>query len=252
MAHVRLEGNYNLRDLGGYETADGRVVKTGRLFRSDELHGLTDADLDVIAELGVRVMFDLRNEEERRLKPNRIPPDVVVHERQAPPQEKQGRTLEEQVAQGERPIQADDDEFGAVYVALLTYLGKELRHIVELAAEADEKPLLFHCVAGKDRTGIAAAILLGLLGVPDETILDDYELTTQLWTPYRLEQLADFIAEHGLDADNMRMIASARRPVLQKALDHIHATWGTYETYAVDQLGVDQKVVANLRDSLLG
>lgn len=251
MAHIPLEGIYNLRDLGGYETVDGHTVKTGCLFRSDELHTLTDADLEAVANLGVRVLFDLRNEGERTLKPNPSLAGVIVHERQAPMPEGAGRTLEEQVAQGDRPVQADDEEFGSIYITLLTYLGKELRHIVELAADAAENPLLFHCVAGKDRTGITAAILLGLLGVPDETILDDYELTTKLWSPMRMEQLAGLIAEHNLDADNLLLTVSARRPVLAKALAHIHETYGSFEAYAQQALEVDEATIAKLRAALL-
>lgn len=251
MAHVPLEGIYNLRDLGGYETVDGHTVRNGCLFRSDELHTLTDADFAVIADLGVRVLFDLRNEGERTHKPNPSLAGVTVHERQAPPQEGAGRTLEEQVAQGDTPIQASDEEFGGVYIALLTYLRKELKHIVELAADSAENPLLFHCVAGKDRTGITAAILLGLLGVPDETILDDYELTTQLWTPYRMEQLAALIAEHNLDEANLLLTISARRPVLAKAIAHIHETYGTFEAYAKQVLEVEDETIAKLRKALL-
>ena len=248
--HIPLEGNFNLRDLGGYATADGRHVRDGCLFRSDELHTLTDADLDVIAQLGVRVLFDLRNDQERSLRPNRPLPGVEVHERSAPPHESAGTTLEDQIASGIAP-QADDVEFGDVYIALLTYLSGELRRILELATEAHDRPLLFHCVAGKDRTGITAAILLGLLGVPDDTILDDYEATSDYWTPKRMEQLADFIAEHDADEANVRLLLSARRPVLQRALEYLHTTWGTYDNFVVDELGVSPDLPERLRTHLL-
>ncbi len=251
MPHVPLEGIFNLRDLGGYETFDGRVVRTGCLFRSDELHALTGADLDVVKGLGVRVVFDLRNQFERDLRPNPVLAEIITHERQAPPQDTSGLTMEEKLAAGIAPAQADDVEFGDVYIALLTYLGNELRHIVELAADAHESPLLFHCVAGKDRTGITAAVLLGLLGVPDETILDDYELTTELWTPRRMEQLADLVAEHNLDADNLRLTVSARRPVLTRALAHLHDVWGSFDRYAVEALSVAPDLPHRLRANLL-
>jgi protein-tyrosine phosphatase len=220
------------------------------LFRSDELHALTDADLDVIADLGVRVLFDLRNDVERSLRPNRVLPNVDVHERSAPPHESAGTTLEDQIASGIAP-QADDVEFGDVYVVLLTYLGAELRRILQLAVDAVDKPLLFHCVAGKDRTGITAAVLLGLLGVPDDAILDDYELTTRYWTAGRMDQLADFVAEHEADPDNVRQLLSARRPVLQRALTHLHNTWGDYDTYAIKELGVAPDLPDRLRAALL-
>ena len=73
MRHIPLEGCFNLRDLGGYETTEGRVVKHGCVFRGDELSALTDADLDVIADLGIRVVFDLRNDRERTERPSRLP-----------------------------------------------------------------------------------------------------------------------------------------------------------------------------------
>lgn len=248
--HVPLEGNFNLRDLGGYVAADGRVVRDGCLFRSDELHALTDADLAVVAGLGIQVLFDLRSDAERTLRPNPTLTGVEIHERQAPSSESNAQTLEEQIATGVTP-QRDDEEFGGIYVMLLTYLAKDLRRVVELAADASQRPLLFHCVAGKDRTGIASALLLGLLGVPDETILDDYELTTQFWTPGRMEQLAEFLDEHGADHDHIRYLISARRPVLAKALAHLHATWGGYDEYAIKELGVAPDLPARLRSTLL-
>ncbi|MEY2474542.1 MAG: protein-tyrosine phosphatase [Actinomycetota bacterium] len=248
---MQFEGVHNLRDLGGYTTADGRIVREGCLFRSDELHWLTERDLDDFSALGVRVVYDLRNHSERELRPNPTLADVVVHERQAPPSDGGSITFEEQIAAGNLPPQADDEEFGDVYIALLTHLRGELGHIVELASDANEKPLLFHCAAGKDRTGITAAVLLGLLGVDDETILDDYELTTKLWTPKRMEQLGDLIAEHDLDVDNLRRIVSARRPVLAKALRYLHDTWATFDAYAMDALSVSPETIDRLRTNLL-
>jgi protein-tyrosine phosphatase len=249
--HIALEGNFNLRDLGGYEAVDGRAVKLGCLFRSDELHELTTADLGVIKQLGVRVVFDLRSELERERRPTPSLANVVVYERKAPARDPSGMTMEEKLLAGIAPAQASDEEFGAVYVSMLRYLRAELAHIVELAVDAAVRPLLFHCVAGKDRTGLTSAILLGLLGVPDETILDDYELTTALWTPRRMEQLADLIVDHDLDADVIRLMVSARRPVLATALADLHATWGTFDNYARSELGVADDVPDRLRANLL-
>jgi protein-tyrosine phosphatase len=237
--HVVLEGNFNLRDLGGYATADRHTVKSGCLFRSDELHALTDADLDVIADLGVRVVFDLRNDNERALRPNRDLGDIEVHLRETPPNDAGTgtHTFEQQIELGLLPV-PDDEEFGAVYVALLTYLAPELRRVAELAADAAERPLLFHCAAGKDRTGLASAMLLGTLGVPDDTILDDYELTTKYFPAKRFAALADIIERSPLEPDHIRTHLTARRRVMEFALTHIRDTWGTFDTYHTDALGV--------------
>lgn len=250
MALVKLEGNFNLRDIGGYTNADGKRVREGVLFRSDELHALTEADLEVFASLGIRVLFDLRNETERSLKPNPVLDGVEVHERDAPPAEGGSLSLEDQIATGITP-QRDDEEFGGVYVFLLTHLADDFRRVVELAVDAAERPLLYHCVAGKDRTGITSAILLGLLGVDDETILDDYELTTEYWTPNRIVQMKDFLDEHGADHDHIRHLISARRPVLTKAINHIHSEYGGYEGYVTQVLGIPPESIERMRATLL-
>jgi protein-tyrosine phosphatase len=249
--HIPLEGNLNLRDLGGYKGAFG-AVKRGCLFRSDELHALSDADLAVIAQLGVRVVFDLRNDIERNLRPNRQLPDVELHVRETPPNDHVTAThsFEEQIELGLLPV-PDDEEFGAVYIGLLSYLAPELRRVVELTAGAHARPLLFHCAAGKDRTGLASALLLGILGVPDETILDDYELTTQYFTPGRLEAIAGIIERSPLDPDHIRLHLTARRRVMEIAIGHIRDTWGDYDNFAIDALAVPEHVPELIRARLL-
>ena len=244
-----LEGSLNLRDIGGYATADGHVVRTGCLYRSDELHALTDADLEVVGALGIRVVFDLRNAAERSARPNRLPVDVELLERFSP-SPNVPRTTEEQITQNELP-DLDDELFAVVYIELLDRLAPELRTILERAADAPSRPLLFHCAAGKDRTGIAAAVLLGVLGVPHDLILDDYELTSTYFTPRRMDALATLLTEHGVDEERVRPLLEARRPVLATALRHVREQWGGFEGYARDRLAVDDDLPERLRAALL-
>ena len=246
---VLLEGCLNLRDLGGCRAADGRQVRAGCLFRSDELCALTTDDLKVIASLGIRVVFDLRNDLERSRRPNRLPPGIEVLERTSPGSG-EGRTTEEAIAAGDIPDR-DDAYMTSVYVDMLTRLVPELRILVERAAAARERPLLFHCAAGKDRTGVAAALLLGLLGVPDETILDDYDLTTTFSAPHRLAALRPVLIEHQVAEERVRPLLEARRPVLESTLMHLYERFGGFEKYAVDVLGVLSTLPEQLREALL-
>jgi len=130
-------------------------------------------------------------------------------------------------------------------------LAPELRIIIERAADARARPLLFHCAAGKDRTGITAAVLLGLLGVPDDVILDDFELTSRYFTPRRLESLAARMAEYGITDERLRPLLEARRPVLAAMIEHVHDQWGGFDAYAREHVGVEPDVVARMRRELL-
>jgi protein-tyrosine phosphatase len=220
------------------------------VFRSDELHALTDADLEVVAKIGIRVVFDLRNTHERTARPNRLPDDVELLERVSGPTSGDLRTLEELIASGELPV-PNDDYVAGTYMDLLDQLAPELRIILERAVDAPARPLLFHCVAGKDRTGVTTALLLGLLGVTDEQILDDYELTTVHFTPPRMEELAPLLLEHGVADERVRPLMSARRPVLAATLDRVRERWGGFEGYAREHLEVPADLPDRLRASLL-
>jgi protein-tyrosine phosphatase len=138
-----------------------------------------------------------------------------------------------------------------VYIRLLELLGPELRVILERAVDSPDRPLLFHCAAGKDRTGIVAAVLLGLLGVPDDVILDDYELTTRYFTERKLATLAGHMAEYGVSEERLRPLLEARRPVLAAMLDHVHERWGDFDGYAHAHVGLDSDFVERLQASLL-
>jgi protein-tyrosine phosphatase len=249
---ISLEGCLNLRDLGGYPTADGREVRRGCLYRSSALCSLTDADVDAFAALGIEVVVDLRNDHERRSRPNRLPPEVQLIVRESPSQRTQpGQSLEEQIVHGTLPPR-DDDVFTTTYVRLLDEsLVGVLRQTLVAAIDSPARPLLFHCAAGKDRTGLVAAVVLGLLGVDEATIVADYELTEQHWAVPRLAALADLLAEHGVTEDQVRPFLEPRTEVFRRALAHVDARWGGVEGYAVDHLGVDPSLPERLRAALL-
>lgn len=237
----------NLRDLGGHATEDGRRVRSGCLFRSDELCSLTDADLAQLSELGIRVVLDLRNDVERARRPGRLWEGVELLERRSPPASP-NPTVEEQIVSG-RLAERDDDDMARVYVDLLTRLAPEFRLLLMRAAESGARPLLFHCAAGKDRTGLAAAIILGVLGVPRETILDDYDVTTSHAAPRRLAALRPLMEQHSVPEERVRPLLEVRRPVLAAALDHLEERW-SFDTYVTEYLELDG-IPGRLRHVLL-
>lgn len=248
--HYTMEGCLNFRDLGGYETLDGQRVRTGCIYRSGELCSLTPGDLAVLTELNVKVVVDLRNDPERQARPScRLPDGVQVI---APPRPAAGdpRTLEEQIVAGEIPAK-DDAYVVRSYCDTLIHLRTEFGSVFQAAVTSPEAPMLFHCSAGKDRTGLAAAVLLGVLGVPEETILEDYELTSLYYAPRRLDELGALLRQHAVAPDDIRHLIEARPVAMTAALEFIAGRWGGYDAYAVDAAGCPPDLPERLRSQLL-
>src|SRR4051812_6577947 len=251
---VMLEGALNFRDLGGYVGRDGRTVRWGRVYRSDALHALTERDLATIAELGLRSVFDLRWSHERERQPTAIPTSDGMRSGHlmvgGDPDLTNSKELMEQILDGSLP-EADDGFMAQMYADMLrdgaTTFGRLLTHL----AEDDWLPALFHCTAGKDRTGISAALLLSVLGVDDETILDGYELSTKYRSNTRIEELRPTLEAAGVDVEKVRPFLSARRPVMEATLAHLRDDHGGVEQYVLGPAGVAEATLDRLRELLL-
>ncbi|WP_227981064.1 tyrosine-protein phosphatase [Nocardia spumae] len=213
----------NARDIGGYRTTDGRVVKTGLVFRSADLSRLSDADSAALAARGLRTVADLRTSYERALSPDRVPAGAALHVHdvigQAPPQ-----------------VMASTLSAGSdLYRAFITAPGASdafagvLRDIVDA-----DGSVLFHCSAGKDRTGWTAAVLLTILGVDRDTVNYDFLLSNY----YRNASEGD--ALNGV-------ILSA----LDSAFDQVDQSYGSFDNYVRDGLKLSDNDIAALRAKLL-
>jgi protein-tyrosine phosphatase len=167
MPHIPLEGAMNFRDIGGYETTEGRTVRTGLVFRSDGLHALTEADCGVISGLGLRQVFDLRRAAERERQPSVAHTAgleaTLVAIGDAGPVAQQPELID-MLLSGDLP-EADDAFMVGEYTRMLDEHAADFGRLLGALAEPGGLPALFHCTAGKDRTGVAAALLLVLLGV---------------------------------------------------------------------------------------
>ena len=245
---VELEGAHNLRDLGGYETRDGRTVKWGLIYRSDALHELTDGDLEVLAERDLRTVIDFRTREERLAEPDRIPPSVrTVQLLQLNQVEVNVAEFVERLLSGE--MSADESRRFLLdsYIRTIREGGSSFGEVFTALASGANAPLLFHCTAGKDRTGLMAAVLLSVLGVPRDVVADDYVLTEH----YRahiiaseLERVSEIVPPAGMEALKARL---ARREYILAALEEIDSEYGGIDAYVRIQMGIDEDVVARLR-----
>jgi protein-tyrosine phosphatase len=238
---INLEGCLNFRDLGGYPTADGRAVRWRQVFRSDALHLVTAADVAHLRdEIGLRDVIDLRSSAE------------VRSEGQGPLAQGDVRFHHVPLYDGE--VREEDRERVAQitladrYVFMAELAGDRIARVVGLLADA-EAPAVFHCAAGKDRTGVISAIVLGLLGVPDEVIVADYVATRE-----NLDAIVDRL--NALEGYRTMLAAlppdtmHANPETIVEFLERLRARFGSVEDYAMGA-GVSEPAIARLRARLI-
>ena len=239
-----LEGATNFRDLGGYPTRDGRTVKWGLLFRSNGLFALTGADLDYLARRKFRLVCDFRAVEEQTTAPSRLPADDPPEVLSLSVRPEAGDRLRVLALSGGTQVTDIAAAYAAVYRAYARDHHDQFGALLARLADAESYPAVFHCMAGKDRTGFAAAMILAALGVPNEVIFEDYLLTNTHW---RLN--ARF--PDAMDEEVQAAFGAARREYLEAAFDELQRSHGSLDVYLRDALGLSDAAREKMRAHLL-
>ncbi len=244
---VPLDTAFNLRDLGGYPTAEGRRVAWGRVYRSDDLGHLTGRDLDTVRSLGLRTVLDLRSAAEVAISPFPVGAHPVgLHHLPVLSRTWHEEEVDVLAALADRAT----PYLVARYLDLLAEGGAVLAAAVELLARPFIQPVLFHCAAGKDRSGVLAALVLSVLGVSDEDIAADYALSA--------DAMARRLAWLQVN-DPARAVTMAGQPagwlaaptdVMVTVLRHLREVHGGGESYLTEH-GVDRSTFDTLRYLLL-
>jgi protein-tyrosine phosphatase len=233
---VPLEGTSNFRDLGGYLGQGGRRVRWRRLYRSAHLGGLTGGDQRVLAQLGLARAFDFRGVAERAATPNRLS-GVTEHSLAIEPSVVQ--RMDEMVAAG-RKLTAPlvTDLMKDLYRGLVNDQAHRFAEMFDHLLQADA-PLVFHCTAGKDRTGVAAALVLLALGVSRELVLQDYLLTNDLFkrppTPHS-----------DTPDEALAVLWRVQQGFLDAALEAVDTQHGGIELYLRQRLGLNDAAISAL------
>jgi protein-tyrosine phosphatase len=236
----------NLRDLGGYKTSDGATVARGLVYRSNQLYKISEPDMLKIAQLKLKNVFDLRNADERNAKPEELPVgvrNVWLNVMASDPGD--GQAVLAQLLLNPALANA---ELGSGKVELM-YMDS-YRKIISLPSaqtafrelflslgDQHQLPALFHCVSGKDRTGMAAALLLTLLEVPMETIMEDYLRSNDYILPMYQTEINDFVAAGG-QASILLAVHGVREEYLNAAFDELKKEYVTIERYFSESLGI--------------
>ncbi len=244
-----FDGAINLRDVGGYTTKEGQQVVTGSVYRSGSLARLRD--VAQLAQLGVREVWDLRSAEEVAKQPDRLPEGIIYQHRpmQNPTRRFQLRALAAIVLR--RPERLNKMLLeGYTQLILL-----QNAHLIGefFAAVAENRPILIHCTAGKDRTGIFIALLLDLLGVPRQTIIADYELSNAYYDSYLKGLQADLerLRRFRVNETHVRPLLWVEGATLVAVFDFIEAQFGSVERYLREKAGVSAETIQRLREILL-
>jgi protein-tyrosine phosphatase len=239
--HITLNGASNFRDLGGYIGHEGRPVQWRKIFRSDHLAALDSNDLQQIQSLGIARTFDFRGVEESQAQ-SYAWPGIQRHSLSIEPTVVQ--RLQAQHLSG-RPLSAAD-ALDAMQTTYRDFVKSDSHRFAELFEHllVKPEPLLFHCTAGKDRTGLAAALILSALGVSEKDIWQDYLLTNQLYK-------RNSTGASTLSPDVMKIVWEVQESFLKAALDVIHQDHGGMHNYLSQQLKLSPAALQKLRVTYL-
>ena len=246
-----FEGVVNFRDLGGYETTDGRRVKWGQVFRSGHLAQVSEADKGLIKRMGVKVICDFRSPGEVEAQPNWLPEDgsatylhyPIVHGKFDPV------AAMESLQKGDISWLSEDFIIKR-YIQKIDLFPNVWGEVLKMLTDPDNRPLVFHCTAGKDRAGTCAALILLALGVPEDTVIYDHGLSN-VYIADVLKVINERIKALGIDPEKAAPYFTAPRNAIIALVDHVRNTYGSAEAYLRTKAGLDENVFKALKRQLL-
>ncbi len=248
---VKLEGAFNFRDLGGYQSTGGRRIKWGRIYRSDSLTRLTASDRDVLKQIGIKLVCDLRAPAEVKKRPDHLPEDGAIEYLNFPIVSGNFDTVtaHEKIKKGDIDWLTEDYMIKGYINTIDSYATTWAAVFDRLAAPASY-PLVFHCTGGKDRAGVCAALILLSLGVSEETVIYDHGLSNEFLADI-LPKLYSYFSSFGIEKENLLPYLTALRAAITTLLDHIRQRYGSTVDYLKNKAGVSQKTLELLKQQIL-
>jgi len=248
---VKLEGAVNFRDLGGYKSSDGRTVKWGKIFRSDGLARLTRKDHDILKKMGLKLVIDFRRESEVKKSPDSLPEENSFKYLHLPV----SGTDFDTVSAMDRLKKGDTDWLTESfmrdgYINNIDTYAEAWGTVMKRLSDSENLPLVFHCTAGKDRTGACAALILLILGIPEETVIFDHGLSNFYLADF-LEKIYAYLNDFGVEREKISPYLTAPHDAIVALLDHIRKQYGSAENYLVTRADVSPEILDKLRMDFL-
>lgn len=240
---VPFQGALNFRDIGGYPATAGTRTRWRTVYRSDSLHFLTVEDLAAFDAMDIRAIYDLRRASELLADPG---PRQHIH-LELPSEDP---TAAGQQARLSTRLDGEKWLLG-VYRHMLANAPASFGQLFTQLSRSERRPAVIHCVAGKDRTGLAIALLLTALGVGRELVLDDYQLTDEYRGIRHVPEVLDLFVASGLAREPAEGILSAPRWAMASALDEMEEKHDGIEGYLLGPGGMTAATLTALKDALL-
>jgi len=236
--HLPLPGTYNVRDIGGYRTHDSRTIQWRTLWRADSLHRLPPEAQVTLLDYGVRTVIDLRRSDELQAAPNVFAASSAVTYCHLSLQ------VDAPLVPGTSPLLVD------TYCRMLDERQEQIRETLQVLVAPGGLPALVHCTAGKDRTGLIAALVLGLAGVPEDTIVEDYALSSRYLVGPFLEEARQRALRRGYTWEQYAPLVRCAPEFMYATLQYLKQRYGSIEAYA-RTIGLEQEHITRFRDLLL-
>ncbi|MBN6889430.1 protein-tyrosine phosphatase [Cytobacillus horneckiae] len=252
----KFDGIYNFRDIGGLVTENGQRMKSGVLFRSDELSRLSARDIEIFGELNIHLICDLRTASEQKSKPSKMQAENGVQLVNVSINDKSWEITHLDLFKF-LFRQSNDIDFEAIMLDMYRYMAfgcqKEIKTIFNLITEQDNLPALVHCTGGKDRTGFISSLIQSAVGVPYETVSAQYLHSNELIGPRmtKIETALRWMSLFRLKPEQIKPVLEVRQAYLNKAYDAIFEKYRSMDDYLREECRIEDETLQKLRDIML-
>jgi len=245
---VKLQGAINFRDIGGYATKDGHHVQWGRIYRSAALNRLTDADLDTLQKRSIAWVGDFRGPYEVKIAPDKIPAGAT---RVSLPAGSENIGDSNYMKTFIQQMKAGDSSLISFYSVTTPFKARYKPLFDELLALPKDSAVVYHCTAGKDRTGIATALVLYVLGVDEQTIQADYLASNYYRAAENERSINGMVKMYDLSETAARNMMGVKSEYLDATFAAIKQQYGSIDNFLKKELGLNKAKVAKLRELYL-
>ena len=245
---IRLQGALNFRDLGGYPTKDGKQVKWGKIYRSAEINNLTNSDVNTLDNLAINYVMDFRGPAEVAAAPDKIPAHAV---RVSLPYGSENVGDKMKMMKMMSTASTGDSIMLPFYTNIESF-AKRYKPVFEvLLKNSNDSAILFHCTAGKDRTGIGAALILYALGVDEKNIMNDFLASNYYRKPDNERMRGMLVNTYHMNPAVVEDVLGVKEKYLQASFETIRSKYGSIDNYLEKEMGLNKKNIKTLRQKYL-